>query len=167
MRIILAGLTTIFLAGLCALPGLAQSSTSNRDVVVENAWTRASLDVGGAVGVYFTLRNKGEKTVDLIGVRADVASIEVLHRTEDDAYGAIRMRAVPELRVAPGAIIALEPGGTHMMLIDLEKPLIEGETLRLRLAFYDGDKLSVDVPILAADATGPQDPANFGALSSD
>ncbi len=167
MRIILAGLTTIFLAGHWVLPALAQSSMSNRDVVVENAWTRSSLDIGGAVEVYFSLRNTGEKTVDLIGVRADVASIEVLHRSEVDASGVIRMKAVPELRVAPGTSMAFEPGGPHVMLIDLEKPLIEGETLRLLLVFYDGDKLTIEVPILGADAAGAQDSATVGAASSD
>lgn len=43
------------------------------------------------------------------------------------------------------------------MLIDVETPLVEGETLPLRLKFYDGDDITVGVPILAADARGPQE----------
>ena len=67
------------------------------------------------------------------------------------------MSAAPELRVAPGETLKLEPGGMHVMLIDVETPLVEGDTLPLRLKFYDGDDITVDVPILAADASGPQE----------
>ena len=65
------------------------------------------------------------------------------------------MSASPELRIAPGQTVMLEPGGLHVMLLDLETPLIEGKVLPLRLKFYDGDDLTVDVPILAPDADGP------------
>ena len=90
-------------------------------------------------------------------MRADRASIEELHKTEFDTTGTARMSAAPELRVAPGETFKLEPGGMHVMLIDVESPLVEGETLPLRLKFYDGDDIIVDVPILAADARGPQE----------
>lgn len=62
---------------------------------------------------------------------------------------------MPELRVAPGGSVTPEPGGPHVMLIDLEKPMVEGETLRLRMTFYGGADMTVEVPILGADATGP------------
>ena len=100
-------------------------------------------------------------------MRTDLASIEILHKTFVGSNGAPRMSAIPELRVEPGASVTLEPGGLHVMLIDLEKPLAEGNTLPLRLTFYDGDDLTIEVPILGADATGPQDTATAAAVPSD
>lgn len=144
-----------------------QTATPDRDLLVENAWTRSSTDIGGSAEIYFTLTNTGGKTIDLIDVRTDLASIEALHKTNTGSTGVSRMSAAPELRVAPGATVMLEPGGWHVMLIDLEKPLVEGDTLLLRLRFYDGDDLTVEVPILAADATGPQDSAPPGTVTSD
>lgn len=144
-----------------------QTATPDRDLLIENAWTRANADVGGSAEVYFTLTNTGGKTVDLIGVRTDLASIEILHKTFVGSNGAPRMSAVPELRVAPGAAVTLEPGGPHVMLIDLERPLVEGTKLPLRLTFYDGDDLTIEVPILGVDATGPQDTATAAAVPSD
>ena len=41
------------------------------------------------------------------------------------------------------------------MMMDLEKPLIEGETFPLRLKFYDMDELVVEVPVLGIGARGP------------
>ena len=143
-----------------------QTATPDRDLLIENAWTRAAGELGGAAEVYFTLRNTSEAMIDLIGVRADIASIETLHRTTGAGETA-RMSALPELRVKPGASVMLEPGGLHVMLIDLERPLVEGNTLPLRLTFYDGDDLTIEVPILAAAANGPQDTATAAAAPSD
>lgn len=144
-----------------------QTATPDRDLLIENAWTRASTDIGGSAEVYFTLTNTGGKMIDLIGVRTDLASIETLHKTVVGSNGTPRMSAAPELRVAPGASVTLEPGGLHVMLIDLEKPLVEGATLSLRLTFYDGDDLTIEVPILGAEATGPQDTATAATVPSD
>jgi len=105
--------------------------------------------------VYFTISNPDQTRIDLIGVRTDRASIETLHKTETDAQGATRMSASPNLRIEAGESLVLAPCGLHVMLLDLEIPLVEGETLPSRLKFYGGNDLTVDVPILAPDATGP------------
>ena len=159
--------------GTCALTAVwvqiagAQTATPDRDLLIENAWTRAAGELGGAAEVYFALRNTSEAMIDLIVIRADAASIETLHKTSVGSNGATRMSAIPELRVEPDASATLEPGGLHVMLIDLEKPLVEGSTLSLRLTFYDGEGLTIEVPILAADATGPQDTATATKLPTD
>jgi len=128
----------------------AQQATADGDLAIERPWARATDADNRSAAIYFTLRNTGQATVDVIGVRTDRASIEVLHKTTVDSGGAARMSAAPELKVAPGEMLKLEPGGMHVMLIDVE-------TLPLRLKFYNRDDITVDVPILAADASGPQE----------
>jgi len=134
---------------------LSQQEAVMGDVTVQAAWTRATTPENRTAAVYFTISNIGKAQIDLIGVRTDRASIETLHQTTIDLNGIARMSAKPEQRIKPGSTISFEPGGLHVMLIDVEKPLIEGEILPLRLEFYDGDDLTVDVPILALDADGP------------
>ncbi|MEY8828847.1 copper chaperone PCu(A)C [Sedimentitalea sp. XS_ASV28] len=167
MKARLAGIVVALHALLFPTAALVQQRLVGDDLLVENAWTRAAGELGGAAEVYFTLRNTSERTIDLIGVRADVASIETLHKIGSDTTGAPRMSAIPELRVEPGASATLEPGGPHVMLIDLERSLVEGTTLSLRLTFYDGDDLTIEVPILGADATGPQNTATAARAPSD
>ena len=65
-----------------------QTATPDRDLLIENAWTRASTDIGGSAEVYLTLSNTCAKMIDLIGVRSDVASIETLHKIGTDTTGA-------------------------------------------------------------------------------
>jgi periplasmic copper chaperone A len=105
----------------------AQQAAQDGDLVVTDAWTRATPEGGQEASVFFTLRSTGQKTVRLIGVRSDRASIETLHKTEINTLGVARMSAKPELRLEPGDTLVLAPGGLHVMLLDLETPLIEGE----------------------------------------
>lgn len=157
MKIGLVWISTGIMLALPMVHASAQPASADADVIVERAWTRATDADNRSAAIYFTLRNIGQATVDLIGVRTDRASIETLHKTTINTKGVVRMSAAPELRVAPGETLKLEPGGMHVMLIDVETPLVEGDTLPLRLKFYDGDDITVDVPILATDASGPQE----------
>lgn len=121
--------------------------TADGDAMVEYAWTRVA-NQGRASAVYFTVRNTGSEPLRLIDVRTDLASIVTLHKTEVDSKGIARMSAVARVTIEPGAALALEPGGMHAMMIDLEKPLVEGQTFPLRLKLYDMDELIVEVPVV-------------------
>jgi copper(I)-binding protein len=46
-----------------------------------------------------------------------------------------RMREVAVLHIAPGEKLELAPGGLHVMLMGLRKPLVAGRTFRLELLF--------------------------------
>ena len=45
----------------------------------------------------------------------------------------MRMRQVKTLEIAPGETVALKPGGLHLMLIGLKRPLQDGEEISLNL----------------------------------
>ena len=123
----LAVLLTV--AGLSA-PALAGSE----DVVVENAWSRASIGVNRPGAAYMTVRNTGEDAVTLTGLATPLAMITI----------------------EPGQSVALEPGGLHAMLMKLQEPMTEGENFPLTLTFSDGGKVTVEVPILGIAARGPE-----------
>lgn len=84
--------------------------------------------------------------------------------------GIMKMRPVPEgVEVPAGETVKLAPGGYHLMLMDLEKPIVEGETIPVKLRFERAG--AVDVEFAArpfgstrADDRGGQDEA--GALSA-
>lgn len=146
---------TIMAAALLSSPAIATAQqTADGDALVERAWARAARK-GGTGAIYFTVLNTGAGTLRLIDARTDVASIVTLDRTEVDTNGVARMSAVAEVAIAPGETLTLTPGGLHVMLVDLDQALVEGETLPLRLKFYDSDEVVVEVPILGIAARGP------------
>jgi len=113
---------------LFAAPALAGK------LAVTDAWARATPP-GATMGVvYFKLHNGSGKSDRLLKLRTPVAASATVHRTEivDDIA---RMREVSVLHVAPGEKLAFEPGGLHVMLMGLKKPLKDGQVFELELVF--------------------------------
>ena len=153
MRTTFAGAVTAFVLifGLSA-PALAGSE----DVVVEGAWSRASIGTNRPGAAYMTIRNTGDEAVTLTKIHTDIAMMPEIHRTSTNDQGVSSMAPAGEIEIGPGETVALEPGGLHAMLMRLQRPMTEGDRFQLTLAFSDGSEVVVDVPILAVAARGPE-----------
>lgn len=91
--------------------------------------THPGQEVGAA---YMTLTSKQD--VKLIAVESDVTkSVEIHSMTMNN--GVMKMRMLDTLDLAAGKPYTLAPGGYHLMLFDLKKPLAEGEVVNFTLRF--------------------------------
>ncbi len=144
-------LPTVLLAVLAGVPALAGKDA----VVVDNAWSRASIGTSRPGVAYLTIRNDGDEGRTLIAVRTDQAARSEIHQTSTDERGVSSMSRVGELEVPAGRSVALEPGGRHVMLMGLQSPMKKGESFTLTLLFDDGVALEVVVPILGFASRGP------------
>jgi copper(I)-binding protein len=114
-------------------------------VVATDAWVRAGIDPTAA---YTTLVNNGETEATLTDVLSSDARTAMIHRSTERA-GLQIMEHIAESSIPPGGTLTLAPGGLHIMLQQLEQPLIEGETVSVYLEFSDGSHL----PVTAAART--------------
>jgi hypothetical protein len=64
-----------------------------------------------------------------------------------DMSGAMTMREVEAIDLPAGQTVSLEPGGFHIMLLDLIDPLTPGETIQITLEFETADDVVVDVEV--------------------
>lgn len=69
--------------------------------------------------------------------------------------GMSRMIRLPELALPAGETVLLEPGGLHLMLIDIAAPLAPGTKVALSLRFATGETVELEVPIVDARAGAP------------
>ena len=153
MRKVISGLVAaVIFASSAATSALAGSE----DVVIEDAWARASIGVNRPGAAYMTIRNTGDEAVTLTGIRTDLAMMPDIHQTSTNAEGVSSMAPAGEIEIAPGAIVSLEPGGLHAMLMRLQRPMAEGESFSMTLNFSDGGEIAVEVPILGIAARGPE-----------
>jgi copper(I)-binding protein len=69
----------------------------------------------------------------------------------------MRMRPIAGLDVKPAGRVVLQPGGYHVMLVDLKHPLQAGEHFPLTLEFEKAGSIEVDVEVesMAAGAMHP------------
>jgi len=59
----------------------------------------------------------------------------------------MKMRAVPGIDLPPGRSVELKPGGYHVMLMDLKRPLKLGERVPLELRLETRDKRLLTQPV--------------------
>ena len=146
-------LIALTLIATTALPALAGSE----DVVVEDAWARASIGTGRPGAAYMTVRNTGDEPVVLTGLATDLAMMPEIHQTSTNDQGVSAMAPAGDITIAPGEAVTLAPGGLHAMLMKLTRPMVEGKSFTLTLRFDDGGEVAVEVPILGIAARGPED----------
>lgn len=107
-----------------------------------------SMSTGAA---YLTITNNGDEDETLLAAKTDVAGAVEIHETKMDG-DVMRMAPLKDGLVIPaGETVALEPGGTHLMLIGLTKSLIAGGTFELTLTFAQAGDVTVTVPILPSN----------------
>jgi len=129
------------------------------DLVITQAWSRATPGGAKIAGGYLTIENKGTAPDRLIGGTGDVAAkVEVHEMATKD--GVMTMRPLDKgLVIEPGKTVKLAPGGYHLMLMDLKGPLKQGDKVPLALQFEKAGKvnLSFDVQAVGAQAPGGGD----------
>jgi periplasmic copper chaperone A len=132
-------------------PAFAQG-TSNTSITVEQPWSRATPTGAKTGAVYMTLDNKSSTADRLTGASSDVADKLQIHEMKVE-NGVMQMREIPGgLPIPAGGSVMLKPGGYHVMLIGLKKPLIAGEKIPLTLTFEKAGNISVTVPVQAMGA---------------
>jgi copper(I)-binding protein len=92
---------------------------------------------------YLSITNAGTAPDRLVAIEADFPRVE-LHATETDAAGVARMRGIEALEIPPGATVALEPRGTHVMFMGLAAPLKAGEKIDATLVFERAGEIAVE-----------------------
>ena len=154
MRLLLLFTVTSFLAFASATSPVVAHDDHSHDGALEvhDAWVRPTNGRKTSAGAYFMLHNTGEDAVAIIGATSNVSTITDLHETKE-VDGVMRMRPAGDLVIAPGAHLAFEPGGLHVMLIDLERPLAAGETITVTLDLLNHDPVEITVPV---QATAPE-----------
>jgi hypothetical protein len=125
------------------------------DLVITRAWSRATPG-GAKVGSgYLTIENKGSAPDRLIGSFGDVADKVELHEMAMD-NGVMTMRPLEKgLTVEPGKTVKLAPGGYHLMLVDIKRPLKRGDKVPVTLEFEKAGKVTVSLDVEGVGAKGP------------
>jgi len=139
----------------------AQQGTAATAVTVSSPWARATPG-GAKVGAAYLELSAPKGAADtLVSAKSPVAGVVELHTHTHEA-GVMKMRRVETIPVAAGTKVALTPGGLHIMLMELQKPLKEGEAIDLTLVFEKAGEVVVKVPVLKVGSPGPAGTAGGG-----
>lgn len=153
-RILLAVLAAVLAGGVCL--GARAQTVQAGDIRIENPWARATPGQSRVGAAYFTIREVGRHPDRLLGVSSPLAGRGELH-THRSEGGVMQMRQVQAVDIPSGGSVELQPGGFHVMLMDLKQPLREGEPFVLTLEFERAGRVEVTVPVTRPGARSPAD----------
>lgn len=143
-------------AGLLLIASAAMAQHGGSGAVhVMSAWSPALPPVSENGAVYLTLKNYGDAPDRLVGAWSPVAAQVEIHGHTMEG-GLMSMRRVNSLPLNPGEYFKLEPGGHHLMLIGLKRPLKDGDQIGLTLQFEKASALEVMVTVEPLGATKPE-----------
>jgi hypothetical protein len=134
----------------------AAAGSALAQVNVSSAWARSTVPGQGGTGAFMTLVSKdGGK---LLGAASPVAGVVELHEMAMD-NNVMKMRAIAALELPAGREVQLKPGGYHVMLLDLKRPLKVGEKVQieLRLETRDGKRITQPVEVEVRSTAPGQD----------
>lgn len=150
----MARLLTMALALFCAIAPL-QSRTvrAETSISVSDAWARETPPAARSGVVYLKIANTGETPDLLVGASTDLGRGELHEHVRDGDVMRMR-RLTTGIGIPAGETTALEPGGMHIMLLDLTQPLQAGATFPLTLHF---ERMGEHVVTVAVKPIGGDD----------
>jgi copper(I)-binding protein len=128
------------------------AAADGSDIVLEHVWARASAGNTTTGAAYLTVTDNGAPD-RLVGASTPVAAMAELHETIND-NGVMKMRPVAAIALQPGKPVTFAPGGYHVMLMGLNKPLKAGDAFPLTLSFEHAKPITVTAHVQAVGGAG-------------
>lgn len=115
-------------------------------IVIRDAWIQEGPPSQKITAAFMLIENHNAAEISLLSATTDAARVVELHRMlmED---GMMRMQKVDSINLPAGGVVKLEPGGYHLMVIDLKRELKEGAEVRVTLRFSNRIEKTINVPV--------------------
>lgn len=115
---------------------------------ITHPWSRALPPNAATGAAYFVVHNQGKTEDRLLGAQTPRATKTEIH-TMLQLGEVMKMQKLDSVGIPAGGEATFAPGGTHLMLFGLQKPLVAGERFPLTLQFEKAGKVDVEVVIEA------------------
>lgn len=116
---------------------LAAQAAWAAHISVTDAWARATMPGQPVSGAY--MRIQSDADARLLGVSSSVVPRVEVHEMNMDG-GVMHMHEVKAVELPKGKTVSLEPGGFHLMLMNLKKPIAAGDVIPFTLIVESGGK---------------------------
>jgi copper(I)-binding protein len=133
-RLLYFSLVFVFLLSACG---------PEKGIEVHSAWARPAA-VGENGGVYFELHNHGSTPDELTSVSSDVAEAVEMHESKMEG-DVMKMQMLTSIPIDSYADMAFEPGGLHVMLVNLNQELKMNAEFKIVLHFKNHEDITVHV----------------------
>jgi periplasmic copper chaperone A len=131
---------------ICLSLSLGGLTAAWSNVTVKEPWVRATLDGQKTTGAFMKLSST--KNMQLVSVKSSVAKMLEIHQMKMEG-DVMKMRSVRSLAVKANETLALNPGGYHIMMKDLNQKIEAGQSVPLTLTLKDENKKLQIIKVIA------------------
>jgi copper(I)-binding protein len=113
---------------------------------VFDAWAKTTVPGGSVSAAYMHI--KSGKPLKLVKAESPIAQTVEIHDMKMDG-GVMQMKALDAVQIPANKLVDLKPGGMHIMLIKVNKPINKGDQVPLTLTFETADKKTFTRQVMA------------------
>ena len=107
------------------------------NISVSDAWARVTMPGQAVGGAYMQIQS--DVDARLLSVSSPVSARVEVHEMKMDG-DVMRMRELKSVNLPKGKVVSLQPGGFHLMLMNVKKPLVAGDIIPFTLVVESGGK---------------------------
>lgn len=126
---------------------------------VHNTWVKA-VD-SGMTAAFGDIHNESDETITITGATTEASSMVELHEVVGDTM----QPKEGGFEIAAGETITLEPGGWHIMFMDVTDPIAPGDDVEITLQLSDGSKFTFTA--VAKEFSGANEDYDSGEMDMD
>lgn len=127
------------------------AAVAGDSITISDAWVKSAAS--GMSAAFGELVNDSDQDVTVVSATSSASPMIELHETVMSDSGEMIMQPKEGgFTIPAGGSFMLEPGGNHIMLMDVTTPLKAGDEAEFTLEFSDGSTYTFTAP--AKDYTG-------------
>ncbi len=121
-------------------------SFSEPIIEIKDPWVRAVPPNMNMTAGYMTIVNTGTTDDYIIGVSSDISGMAEIHETIEE-NSIVKMRHVMKLKIPAGKTVKLQPGGYHIMFMNLKRKLKTGDKVNITIEFEKSGKKNITADV--------------------
>lgn len=148
LTVLPAAVAAVLVTAAGCAPAASPPGTASAPIV-SGAWVRPPQGMDRPAASYMVITGGAEADA-LLGVSSAAAAMVEIHETTTDGSGMTGMQPIERLEVPAGTAVTLQPGGYHLMLMQVvEGTIVIGDIVELELTFERAGVVVVQAEVRA------------------
>lgn len=147
MKIYLISISVLLLTVSCGKTK-KPSDINSKEALEITDWARPGAQ-GQMSGAYFVYKNSLDIADTLVSAQSPQTGITQIHESYTTEEGLSGMRQKNNIVIPSGEELTLQPGGLHVMLMNLKQDLTTSDSVVISLTFARAGEKELKIPVLA------------------
>ncbi|OKL53184.1 hypothetical protein BSZ39_10855 [Bowdeniella nasicola] len=144
----------------------SEAPADSANLTFTEMWIKATD--GKMTAVFGSVKNTTDKDIHVVGVESDVAGKSELHETVSKDGKMVMQEMKDGFVIKAGESKELKPGGDHLMLMQLPKPIEPGQDVKVTLKIEGGETINFTATARSYDGANEEyDHGGEGTMGGD